>query len=346
MSKKLGKGIGVVLIILALFWLFFMPLPYYIESPGSAVHLNELVQVNNQPDDEEGSYMLTTVAVRRATPLIYLTKYLPFHDGYTEEELFGTTSNSEEYNTLQQFYMTGSINSAIQAAFETAGKSYEFTYNGVYVMSVLENSHFESLLRPGDTIVALDGNSFESSQEFIEYVQEQEVDQMVEVTYERNGEEATVSAPLTEMEETKYPGLGISLVDNTSIETEIPVQIDAGGIGGPSAGFMFALQIYTQLENQDLRQGHQIAGTGTIQADGTIGRIGGIEKKVVAADDEGATIFFAPDDEIDPVILENYPELKSNYEEAKAAAEEINTDMEIVPVKNIQDAIDYLNHLE
>lgn len=343
MNKRVGKGISVIIIVLALFWLFFMPLPYYIESPGSAVHLDEMVRVNNQADEEEGSYMLTTVAVRRATPLIYLTKYLPFHDGYTEEELFGTSSNSQEYNTLQQFYMTSSINSAVQAAFEAAEEPYDFTYNGVYVMSVLEQSHFEGLLQPGDTIIALDGQSFESSQAFIDYVTKQEVGQMVEVTYQRDGEENTISAPLMEMEETKYPGLGISLVDNTSIETEIPVKIDSSGIGGPSAGFMFALQIYTQIENQDLRNGHQIAGTGTIQADGTIGRIGGIEKKVVAADDEGASIFFAPDDEIDPVILENYPDLKSNYQEAKAAAEKIDTDMKIIPVKNIRDAIDYLN---
>lgn len=345
MKKKIITSFSVILIVVAVFLLLFMPLPYYIESPGSAVHLNELVQVNSEADQEEGSYMLTTVAVRKATPLIYLTKFLPFHDSYTEEELLGTTSSSEEYNNLQQYYMTSSINSAVQAAFEVANEPYEFSYNGVYVMSVLENSNFEGLLEVGDTIVALDGNSFKSSQEFIEYVQKQEVGQTIEVTYQRNGEENTISGPLMEMEETKYPGLGISLVDNTSITTEIPVEINSDGIGGPSAGFMFALQIYTQLENEDLRNGHEVAGTGTITADGTVGRIGGIEKKVVAADDEGATIFFAPDDEIDPVILENYPDLKSNYEEAVAAAEEIGTDVTIVPVKNIQDAIDYLNQL-
>ncbi|MBM6613620.1 PDZ domain-containing protein [Desemzia sp. RIT804] len=345
MNKKIIKSFSLVLIIIAIFWLLFMPLPYYVESPGSAVHLNELVQVDNETDQEPGSYMLTTVAVRRATPLTYLTKFLPFHDGYTEEELFGTTTTSEEYNNLQQFYMTGSINSAVQAAFEAANEPYEFSYNGVYVMSVLENSNFEGMLQVGDIIIDLDGNAFKSSQEFIEYVQNKEVNQTIEVTYQRNGEENTVSAPLMEMEETKYPGLGISLVDNTSITTDIPVEIDADGIGGPSAGFMFALQIYTQLVDQDLRDGHEIAGTGTIAADGTVGRIGGIEKKVVAANDEGATIFFAPDDVIDPVILENYPDLKSNYEEAVAAAEEIDTDMTIVPVKNIQDAIDYLNQL-
>lgn len=346
MKKKIIKNSVWIIVLVAFLGLVFMPLPYYIESPGSAVHLNELVRVDNETDHEPGSYMLTTVAVRRATPLTYLTTFLPFHDGYTEEELFGTTNSSEEYNNLQQFYMTSSINSAIQAAFEVADEPYDFSYKGVYVMSILENSNFEGLLQVGDTIVSLDGQAFKSSEEFIEYVQEQKTGQPVEVTFQRNGIEETVTADLMEMEETKHPGLGISLVDNTEITTDIPVEIDASGIGGPSAGFMFALQIYTQLEGNDLRNGNEIAGTGTISADGTIGRIGGIEKKVVAADDEGADIFFAPDDEIDPVILENYPDLKSNYEEAVAAAEEIDTDMVIVPVKNIQDAIDYLSELD
>lgn len=345
MRKKIIKNSIWIILLVAFLGLVFMPLPYYIESPGSAVHLDELVQVDNEADQEPGSYMLTTVAVRRATPLTYLMTFLPFHDGYTEEELFGTTNSSEEYNNLQQFYMTSSINSAIQAAFEAADEPYDFSYKGVYIMSILGNSNFEGLLRVGDTIVALDGQAFNSSEEFIAYVQQQKTGQPVEVTFKRDGVEDTVTADLMEMEETKHPGLGISLVDNTEITTDIPVEIDASGIGGPSAGFMFALQIYTQLEGSDLRNGNEIAGTGTISADGTIGRIGGIEKKVVAADDEGATIFFAPDDEIDPVILENYPDLKSNYEEAVAAAEEIDTDMVIVPVKNIQDAIDYLNEL-
>lgn len=66
------------------------------------------------------------------------------------------------------------------------------------------------------------------------------------------------------------------------------------------------------------------------------------DKKVVLASKEGATIFFAPDDEIDPAIKKKYPTIKTNYEEAKLAAEKINTKMKIVPIKTFQDAITYL----
>lgn len=333
---------GIILLVLG----FIIPIPYYIEAPGSAVHLNELVKVNSLSDEEAGSYMLTTVSIQQATPITFFTQYLPFHEGLTEQELLGSASkNKEEYNNLQRYYMSSSINAAIEMAFQAAGEEYQMTYNGIYVQSILEGSNFDQGLQVGDTIVALDGTTFDSSEEFMDFVRNQEIGQVVEVTYQRNGETGTTSAPLMEMPETNLPGLGISLVDDTSIKTDIPVSIDADRIGGPSAGFMFALQIYTQLTGDDLRNGLEIAGTGTISSDGTIGRIGGVEKKVVAASEEGATIFFAPDDEIDPDISKRYPEMRSNYEEALAAAEEIDTNMEIIPVQTFQDAIDYLEGL-
>ena len=50
-----------------------------------------------------------------------------------------------------------------------------------------------------------------------------------------------------------------------------------GNIGGPSAGLMLTLQIYSQLAHRDLLHGHKVAGTGTMASDGTVGIIGGIE---------------------------------------------------------------------
>jgi PDZ domain-containing protein len=320
-----------------------VPLPYYIEAPGSAVRLSELIEVDDKKDKNPGSFMLTTVSIRKATPLTYFTKYLPFHEGVTEKELFGMTESSEEYDNLQQYYMQSSINAAIEVAYETAKEPYKLNYKGIYVMSILPNSNFSGKLLVGDIVVALDDQKFESSLEFIDYVKGKNPGQTIAVTYQRDGKTDTISAPLIKIEQTNVPGLGISLVDHTSIETDIPVSINSDDIGGPSAGFMYALQIYTQLTKQDLRDSREIAGTGTISSDGTIGRIGGINKKVVAASKEGATIFFAPDDSIDPVVKKNYPLLQTNYEEALKAAEKIETEMKIIPVKQFQDALDYLN---
>ena len=144
----------------------------------------------------------------------------------------------------------------------------------------------------------------------------------------------------------KKAGIGIGLTDHTEIDSSIPVSIEAGDIGGPSAGLMFTLQTYEQLSHKDLRKGHEIAGTGTMNSQGIVGRIGGIDKKVVTASENGAEIFFAPDDEITSEMKKVEPKIKSNYQEAQEAAKKIGTKMKIVPVKTVQDALNYLEKLK
>ncbi len=61
---------------------------------------------------------------------------------------------------------------------------------------------------------------------------------------------------------------------------------------------MFSLAIYTQLADPTLRDGRDIAGTGSISREGEVGEIGGIDKKVVSAAQSGADIFFAPNNEL------------------------------------------------
>src|SRR5699024_8406315 len=167
----------------------------------------------------------------------------------------------------------------------------------------------------------------------------------VTITYLRDGKENETSGKLIELPTDNKAGIGITLTDHTSIKSDTDVMINSGSIGGPSAGLMFTLEIYEQLTGKNLRQGKEIAGTGTINSDGEVGRIGGIDKKVASADKAGVEIFFAPDDPISDEIKKKHPEIKTNYEEAKAAAKELNSSMKIVPVKTVQDALDYLEKM-
>ena len=131
--------------------------------------------------------------------------------------------------------------------------------------------------------------------------------------------------------------VGIQLVDDKEIDVEPDVRVQSEEIGGPSAGLMFSLEIYNQLTKEDLTKGYEIAGTGTITPEGIVGRIGGIQQKVVAADKAGAEIFFAPFEK---------GAKGSNYEEAMIAADDINTKMKIVPVDTFDDAVSYLEKLK
>ena len=125
-------------------------------------------------------------------------------------------------------------------------------------------------------------------------------------------------------------------------EKQEAIDFSTEGVGGPSAGLMFTLDIYDQLVGTDLRKGRIIAGTGTIEADGSVGDIGGAGLKVVSAAESGAEIFFVPNNPVDEATLKANPDAQTNYQEALAAAKKIGTKMKIVPVTTAQEAIDYL----
>lgn len=108
------------------------------------------------------------------------------------------------------------------------------------------------------------------------------------------------------------------------------VHITAGEIGGPSAGVVFALEIYNRLVAEDITKGYSIAGTGEIDPRGRIGAIGGIQYKVVTAHEAGAELFFVP---------------TYNEELAVQQAKRINTQMRIIAVDTIDEVLNYLDEL-
>lgn len=329
---------------ITLYLIFLQPLPLYIESPGTAFNLKEMIEVDNQFSKSTTNLFLTTVGIRQATVFTSFSSVLPFRDLLKEKDLFGEIDNLDEYNKVQKIYMENSIHNAIKVAFTQAGKDFQMEYKGIYVMQIAENSHFFNELQVGDVIKSVDNYQFKNSAEFISYIQEKKENQSILIEYERNGikKEARGETILIDPEKV---GIGIGLIDYTTVKTSPKVNIHSGEIGGPSAGLMFALQIYTQLLDEDLIEGYNIAGTGTIDENGDVGRIGGAAKKIVAADEKNIDYFFVPNDEITEEMLINNPHIKSNYEEAMEAADAISTEMEIIPVKNISEAISFLENL-
>lgn len=345
-NKKWWKTLSVILLGTLLAGFVIVPLPYYVEAPGATIDLKDMITVNDQEDKESGSFSLTSVGIRRATGFGVASALLSdFKDVISEEELTGGATN-EEYNQMQKYYMESSQNAAIEQALKLANIPYTMEFKGVYVMGVEKNSSFYKKLSVGDTVTKVDGLSFKSAEEFMEYVKGQEVGQVVTITFIHDGKEEEASGKLIELSTDKKPGIGITLTDHTEIATDTEVAINSGSIGGPSAGLMFTLEIYEQLTHQNIRKGKKIAGTGTINSAGEVGRIGGIDKKVASADEAGMNIFFAPDDTISEEVKKENPDIKTNYEEAKAAAKKLNTSMKIVPVKTVQDALEYLENME
>ncbi|WP_335870500.1 SepM family pheromone-processing serine protease [Bacillus sp. 2205SS5-2] len=344
MSKKNWNRVIIVGLVFFVF-LSFYQLPFYITKPGGAHELSEIVEVT-EGFEEKGSFYITTVRMGKANVYSYLAaKVIPYQKIYEEEDIRRPEESDEAYSTRQLYYMENSTLNAVVTAFEAANKPYEVLYQGVYVLNVLPDFNVSKVLRPGDRITEIENQAFSSSQELIQFVKSKKAGDTIKVTFTREEDSYEEIVTLQSLPDGSV-GMGIELVDDKNLTSTPEVMWNTNSIGGPSAGLLFSLEIYNQLVPSDITKGYEIAGTGTISQDGVVGRIGGIEQKIVAADEAGADIFLAPNDVLSTEVQEKYPDLESNYDAAVKTAKEIDTNMKIIPIKTFQEALEFLKTLE
>lgn len=313
--KKVKWWLISILAVVALLFALFFPLPYYIEMPGGAYDIRSVLQINNKKDKEKGSYNFVAVSLSRATFAQILYAWVtPFTEISSVENTTGGYS-AADYMRINQYYMETSQNGAIYQALKLAGKPVSLDYLGVYVLDVNKDSTFRGVLNIADTVTGVNKKEFKSSADLIKYVSSLKRGEQVTVQYTTGNEKRSKSGKVIKLKNGKN-GIGIGLTDHTKVHTDEKIEFSTEGVGGPSAGLMFTLDIYDQLNQENLRKGRRIAGTGTIDQDGKVGDIGGAGLKVVAAAKEGAEIFFVPNNPVDKRIKKVKPNAKTNYKEA------------------------------
>ncbi|WP_110588684.1 PDZ domain-containing protein [Microbacterium suaedae] len=302
-----GVGaLGVALV--ALLVMSLLPTSYVLEQPGPVyntigdVVLDDgeevpLIEVDGVDTyDTSGALFLTTVQVvgNREHPLSWSELALAWLDPSRAivplDALFPEGVTTEEREQQNAALMTDSQGQAAAAALVQLG--YDVPTD-IRVVSLTDDSPSAGVVEEGDRILAAEGETLDDVNGLREIVNAAE-GSAVELTLERDGEEHTVRVT-PEFAETEDEGswlLGIGL--STSFELPIDVSIQLDDVGGPSAGTMFALGIIDVLTPGELTGDEQIAGTGTITADGQVGAIGGIRQKMHGARDAGAEYFLAP----------------------------------------------------
>jgi len=234
-----------------------------------------------------------------------------------------TQQQSDAENTEE---MTDSQDTAITAAL--AALDIKPTGSEVVVASVNDGSPAAGKLQPGDVIDAVDGTATSTGgtsgmNAITDAIQKVTPGAQVTFTITRDDKKQSVT--------TGTASSGGKAQVGISIESEnvfpFSVDIQLNNVGGPSAGMMFALGIIDKLSATGLTGGRIIAGTGTIDASGNVGAIGGIQMKTIGARDAGATVFLAP---------------ASNCAEAKANQP---AGLELVKVNTLKDALNALTDL-
>lgn len=323
------------LVMIILIYVFvYMPTPYVIYGPGSAEEIKPFVTVVKGDTEEKGTFMLTTVLRKKANVALMIGSAFDSNAQLSKENLGGRTE--QEYANEQIFYMSNSQSNAMMSAYKHANIPYEIEMAKLLVMYNDPNLATHNDFQSGDELVSLEGVKFKKYDDLIALLKTKKVGDVVHGKVVRNGKETDVSAQLIEMKDSQgnvKAGIGLRFGIIQDIKPKDPakqIKFNLKDIGGPSAGLMFTLEIYNQLTPGDLSKGYRIAGTGTMSPDGTVGPIGGVQHKIVAADREKAEIFFVPE---------------GNYAEAKKKYDSIETPMKLVSVRTVDDALNYLGKL-
>jgi PDZ domain-containing protein len=291
--------IAAVLFLILFVLLLTMPVPYVILSPGPTYNTlgtdssgNTIIVIQGKkPAHTTGNLNLTTVAVSNGsvTALQALSAWLQsdevvvpraavYPPGQTEEQT--NQKNTQDFQFSQDD--------------ATAAALCELGYpKGFGVVEVVPNGPSHGILDPGDRFLSVDRRPVHSRAALDAVLGAHKPGDKIEVVVNRHGKTVKAAVTLGKSPDTGRAYLGV-LPDNTCLA---PFTVDLGlgnQIGGPSAGLMFALGIMDKVGKVDLTGGRFIAGTGTIDPQGQVGPIGGIQLKMIAARDKGATIFLAP----------------------------------------------------
>jgi PDZ domain-containing protein len=211
----------------------------------------------------------------------------PHHDLFPRDIIYPPDQSADEVEQQNTAEMTGSQDSAIAAALQAAKVPFH-----PKVSTVAKDTPADGKLKAGDVVLAVDGKTVSQVAQVGEFVRKHKVGENVVFLIRRGSTEQTVQlkTAATPGEETR-PMVGITI----GIESQVKVTVNLGqDIGGPSAGTAFALAIYDKLTPGALLDGKHVAGTGTIDALGQVGAIGGIQQKIAGAREDGATVFLVP----------------------------------------------------
>jgi PDZ domain-containing protein len=287
-------ALGLVLAAVVLALLIF-PSNDYIFLPDTAHPVAPLVSVPGGKEPTTGGVYYVDVIVRKAKLLEKLFGGL--HKGadlYPASEINPPGVDDSQRRQIDLQDMQNSQVIAAAVALKAAGKKVVTRSVGAKIDGVEDGAPAVGKLQPDDVIVAIDGKQVKSPQDVFTAMKSHEPGDTVSFTV-RRGKQTLVRRIKTIPSSDKPPRaiVGIGIEPALDIRLPIPIRIDAGGVGGPSAGLAFALDILQEL-GRNVLHGHRIAATGEILPDGSVGAIGGIKQKTIGARQAHVDAFLVP----------------------------------------------------
>lgn len=301
------------------------PTPYVVERPGPTFDIagdaggQPVMEIEGAPTFPSQTRLdFSTVYVvggPGSSPRILQTVLAWLDPGMAViplEVMYPPATTREEVEDSGTAAMEDSQDMAIAAALDDLGRDYE---TRLTVRAAAPGTPAQEVLRPGDRLLELQGEpieSLESLREDLDALPGSEA----QLTILRDGRRETVAVETLELGDGRQ--LGVYL--DREFDFPLDVRFGLEEVGGPSAGLMLSLSVVDRLTEGSIAGEHHIAGTGTIDAEGDVGPIGGVRQKLIGAAEAGADVFLAP--------VENCPEVQGHVPDG----------LEVVAVDTLDDA--------
>jgi PDZ domain-containing protein len=319
-GRLLLAGAILALITFGVLWL--APSGDYLLLPDEAHPVAPLVTVETpkRGGGKDGIYFVDLLQ-RRAT---LLESYFPsIRDGATlipEEQVnpHGIAESVRRQADLGQMARSQEIAAAV--ALDELGYDVKVQENGAFVASVYSDLPAVGKVTPGEVIVAVDGKPVRTTLDLQRLISTRPPG--TEITLTLRGPETTRRVRLTTApnpSDASLSVIGVFVEPAADIDLPLDVSIDAGNVGGPSAGLAFALSVMEKL-GRDVDGGRKVAATGQLSLDGSVHSIGGIKQKTLGARAAGVDVFLVP---------------AENAAEAREHADGLR----IVPVRSVDEAV-------
>ncbi|MGH2972543.1 MAG: YlbL family protein [Gaiellaceae bacterium] len=289
-------GALVGLLVIAGIVLYLVPSNDYILLPDVAHPVAPLVRVQDaHPAKGPGAIYFVDVFERRASMLESLFPFIRSGATIVPAGAIvppGSTAQQVRRADLREMSFSQQIAAAV--ALRRLGYHVVAVPDGVIVDDVEIGSHAIGKLQPTDVIVSVNGDSTPTIAVLEHALARFHPGTTVRLGVNRGGTTLsyrvqTIADPLDK----KRAIVGFQPDQAANIKLPIRVLIDAGNVGGPSAGLAFALQVMEAL-GKNVDRGYRVAATGTIALDGSVGPIGGIEQKTIGVRNAHADVFLVP----------------------------------------------------
>jgi Lon-like protease len=316
---RLAVG-GLIFLAAAAFVLWLVPASGYdIRLVDPAHPADPLVHVPGEKRSHPpGPIYFVDVREREAR---LLERLLPFTRADGSSLVPAPPVSSAVEQQIGQQDMSESQKVAAVVALDHLGYKVKARSDGVTIVLVQKGAPAAKVLRTSDVIVSAEGKKVTSVLGLRAILAKHHPGDRVRVGFRRGGKlrEVTIRT-VADPQDSRRALIGVSARDALSVKLPIRITIDSGGVGGPSAGLAFALDILQEL-GRNVARGHKVAATGELALDGTVGPIGGVKQKTLGVRNAGVDVFLVPAGE--------------NAREARRYADGLR----IVPVKNFPQAL-------